>query len=1041
MHLLCCAILTKNLIFYNKNSQASTDENPDETKKKSSKVPTEEKPNEAKKKSLKAPTEAKPDEAKKKSPKALTEEKSSEVKKKSGEVKKKSSKAPTEEKSGEVKKKSCKASTEEKCDKANKKSSIVPTEEKSDEAKNKSSKALTERKPDEAKTKSVQAPTEEKHEKGTNKNDQAAKKSSEPPPAAASENTALSGSKQNSRRSSYASSTGDGATTEGSMSKEKLLVGKISFDEKKSDAVGTEQTANNEIKEIPVESPSMKSLPTKPSTLKRGPLECKIDFKEISKKFMEVVNEKDTSNKPSTTSQSATAPDDDVKPINEELIILCVKKNLDSKSYTIVKDWKTGSLPSSVRSNITLTKPVKKLTAELMGDPECIDLEPDSPPKSLSESSTVPSSSALVPSSSTLVPTSSTPVLTSLIPVLTMETPVPSPSVSVPSTSAPDQSSSESVPSASAPVPSSSVSVPSTTPVPSLSTSVPSSRATGPISSAPGSSSLIDELPKSLSKFMESKLLHIVKSSLATADRQNSDKAVNSVQNDKPCKTLASEKVKNGQTLIKSASKIFADKSTEKTSLEIELKKQEAAADDSISKLLSEIPSLVVNKILICNVEDPPIQEIEKTTTTKKADKQLPKSRSSSLEDAPKKMKKQESKEKAAFTKAALKRKEEKIAKRLKASRKDSSDSAEVPEKRVLRSRPKKKPGRKKGAGIRETRSSVSQSKNTPKRERKIPTRFLVFDEVGGKRQRASSESGKEDLTDSNKKVQVKAKKQKTTEEPTGKKFKSAVTEALSAAVSKNNKEDSSKEKKSSKVLSAKQKQAAAVLLDKVQAEYAVSALYNYRHSEDEQKPLEPEPDDDVPLIKLKLKLKPTEVKKVGRKRKHLKQILKKGTRMWSQDKLNFYQNRRKRGKTVGTFAERELMRLGHVIINMDNKPSASAVKEAEDTSSTCSKDFCKLGCVCNSLEVPMREEFHCGKAECIFQCICVKAGASNCLFDCRVQDKTRNLAPEQKEFTNTVISTGAENLVVAERGKRERKVPQRLQVRIFSCILKIRDR
>jgi len=144
------------------------------------------------------------------------------------------------------------------------------------------------------------------------------------------------------------------------------------------------------------------------------------------------------------------------------------------------------------------------------------------------------------------------------------------------------------------------------------------------------------------------------------------------------------------------------------------------------------------------------------------------------------------------------------------------------------------------------------------------------------------------------------------------------------------------------------------------------------------------------------------------------------GGRKWTQERRD---RQTKRPKETGTLAERELKRLGHVLINVDEKEDAEVCIEPE-----CNKDFCKLGCLCKSLEVPMREEFHCGKAECIFLCLCSQAGASNCLFDSRVQDMTRNLAPEEKEFTNTVISKGSENLVVAERGKRERKMPHRLQ-------------
>jgi hypothetical protein len=213
----------------------------------------------------------------------------------------------------------------------------------------------------------------------------------------------------------------------------------------------------------------------------------------------------------------------------------------------------------------------------------------------------------------------------------------------------------------------------------------------------------------------------------------------------------------------------------------------------------------------------------------------------------------------------------------------------------------------------------------------------------------------------------------------------------------------------------------AAEILNKTQAEYAVSALYNFR-PESDQEPAgsNPEegssPQDPVQEIKRK-------------RRRRFKKLWKPvaGGRKWSQARIDAYKNRKKRKKEIGTLAERELRRLGHVVINM-TEPSKEPVEVEVELDIKCENDFCRLGCICNSLEVPMREEFHCGKAECIFKCICVQAGASNCLFDSRVQDKTRNLAPEEKEFINTVISKGSENLMVAERGKRERKMPHRLQ-------------
>jgi Domain of unknown function (DUF4801) len=915
-------------------------------------------------------------------------------------------------------------------------------EEKPKEASKKKTSRVpsTDEKPEEASKKNAKTPSGEKPEEGSSKNDQMTKKSSAPATSVASENSTVTGSQRNSRRSSYASSSGDGA--EGAMSKEKLLVGKISFDEKKFDKSGSEPTADNDIKELPVESLANKTL----TLLKRGATECAIDFKEMSKKFMEVSKD--------TEKSSNTAPTGDVKPKNEELIVLCVKKNVDTKTFTVIKNFKGSLAPG-----ISIKKPaIKKITPELMGEPECIDLEPDAPPSLVATttepraSSPVPSSSSPTPSTSNADPPKSTKAPAPAVENLSkfMETKLLHIVKSSLVASGEQKIADKNVLSEKS---DKLLETPASTKVDTPLIKIAAKKAAEKdcndeslflktlkqlsIISNKGKVELL-ETP-ALTK-VDTPLIKIAAKKAAEKDYKDDYLFMKTV---KQLSIISNKgKVDSDKKLVRTAAKKVAENSIKVETKISELKKQEAAADDSISKLLSEIPSLVVNKILITNPMEPiPPQSAESTTnteattsTTTKTDNPLPKSRRSSIEVAPKKAKKKEAKEKAALTKAALKLKEEKKTTRKKVSRNDSSGSEEVLVKRVLRARPNKKQGRKKNKVVRELRSSVSQETIIPKRERKIPSRFLIFEEVGGKRQHASSESGREDLTDSTKKGQPKAKKRKTREEFAGKKYKSAVTEALSAVISKNHKDESGKDKKaqSSKAQTSKQKEAAAVLLDKIQAEYAVSALYNYRQNEDQQTPIEEDPEPEAPA-ELKTKMKPPETKGVGRgRRKRHKQIINKGANKWSEEKLNFYQNRRKRGKLVGTMAERELLRLGHVIINMDSKLSVSAAKEAEDTP-TCSKDFCKMGCVCKSLEVPMREEFHCGKAECIFQCICVNAGASNCFFDSRVQDKTRNLAPEQKEFTNTVISSGsgAENLVVAERGKRERKVPTRLQVKI----------
>ncbi|CAB3360329.1 Hypothetical predicted protein [Cloeon dipterum] len=163
-------------------------------------------------------------------------------------------------------------------------------------------------------------------------------------------------------------------------------------------------------------------------------------------------------------------------------------------------------------------------------------------------------------------------------------------------------------------------------------------------------------------------------------------------------------------------------------------------------------------------------------------------------------------------------------------------------------------------------------------------------------------------------------------------------------------------------------------------------------------------------------------------KRRRKKKIVKptSSKRKWSNARRLKHMLTIAKRKNLGHIskAERELSKLGHVVINVDKDKRAAEVEQASEVA--CEKEFCKLGCVCQSLKGSMRDEFHCGKEDCLFGCKCAQAGASNCVNDPRVRDKIRDRAPAEKEFINTVIK-GSELLVMAERGKRERKVPQRL--------------
>eukprot|EP00092_Neocalanus_flemingeri_P016630 GFUD01017991.1.p1 GENE.GFUD01017991.1~~GFUD01017991.1.p1 ORF type:complete len:2163 (+),score=717.19 GFUD01017991.1:64-6552(+) len=129
---------------------------------------------------------------------------------------------------------------------------------------------------------------------------------------------------------------------------------------------------------------------------------------------------------------------------------------------------------------------------------------------------------------------------------------------------------------------------------------------------------------------------------------------------------------------------------------------------------------------------------------------------------------------------------------------------------------------------------------------------------------------------------------------------------------------------------------------------------------------------------------------------------------------------------------KRALKTLGVKIIEFDE----------HDDCEDCLKDYCKLGCICDSLRTKQIPPSHCGKVECMFSCCCSKEALkySSCgsrrvnisaAVGARIQeDSQRHMAVEERKFSNTVVVTASKDAVMlGGRGtRRERKVPQRYQ-------------
>ncbi|XP_031338921.1 uncharacterized protein LOC116167639 isoform X1 [Photinus pyralis] len=114
-----------------------------------------------------------------------------------------------------------------------------------------------------------------------------------------------------------------------------------------------------------------------------------------------------------------------------------------------------------------------------------------------------------------------------------------------------------------------------------------------------------------------------------------------------------------------------------------------------------------------------------------------------------------------------------------------------------------------------------------------------------------------------------------------------------------------------------------------------------------------------------------------------------------------------------------------------------------EDVSSKgpCKKEHCALGCVCSNYST-LLDQSHCGKYKCMFECTCKNRSESNTFSQCvinQLQDEAKkNLAKEEKEFTQTLIKTNNQLILVgdSERRKRKAKVPRRYDDFIESEVL-----
>ncbi|KAL1505848.1 hypothetical protein ABEB36_005311 [Hypothenemus hampei] len=136
--------------------------------------------------------------------------------------------------------------------------------------------------------------------------------------------------------------------------------------------------------------------------------------------------------------------------------------------------------------------------------------------------------------------------------------------------------------------------------------------------------------------------------------------------------------------------------------------------------------------------------------------------------------------------------------------------------------------------------------------------------------------------------------------------------------------------------------------------------------------------------------------------------------------------NTRKRLSRKLTRTSRELKKLNCKMITVD--------VESNKTEDICLKPYCKLGCICNSLRCNTLIGLHCRQSKCIFQCICshnkyivnipssIDAPyLSSDAVSVIENEAKKNLAKEEKEFTQTIIYSN-ENAIVVEMGNKLRR-------------------
>ncbi|XP_045591735.2 uncharacterized protein [Procambarus clarkii] len=134
----------------------------------------------------------------------------------------------------------------------------------------------------------------------------------------------------------------------------------------------------------------------------------------------------------------------------------------------------------------------------------------------------------------------------------------------------------------------------------------------------------------------------------------------------------------------------------------------------------------------------------------------------------------------------------------------------------------------------------------------------------------------------------------------------------------------------------------------------------------------------------------------------------------------------------------REMKRLNMNFVKYVMQENTAEDIMEKEVMKNCTNDYCKLGCVCDTLTCRRRSMEHCGRVECMFECSCRDeswkhsvSGTGRTMNAVSIynldREQNEGLALREKDFRKTVIQTGSEVILVgAERKKRERRIPGR---------------